>query len=82
MLTEIAYAWPITTTLDIYFHYLRKEHIEQKLKKMFMWKIKCSPSWDTNAGTPLMINTPFPSAEAILTHCVCAGPFFWNIEEM
>ena len=36
MLTEIAYVWPITTTLDIYFHYLRKGNIEQKLKK------KCS----------------------------------------
>ena len=44
-------------------------------------KIKCLPSWDAKAGTPSMM-TPFPGAKAILTHCVGADLFCWNIEGM
>ena len=49
MLIEIAYVWPIVTTLDIYFHYLRKGHIEQKKKK------KCEKLNVPLPGMPMLV---------------------------
>ena len=44
-------------------------------------KIKYLPSLDANADTPLMM-IPFPDAKVILTPCVRADLFFWNLEGM
>ena len=50
---------------------------------MLKIKIKRLPSWDTNAGTPLMIRLPSQVSRPYCLLCTCwSGFFFLNLEGM